>query len=248
MERAPPRADRQVPRRYPWGTTCPTHTDVPRTHGPLGADLPPVRGLDGEAARPPGQRSSLSTAAPGAMRGPFDVRRPRWRALAATVALTFGSLALPAAALADGLIDPTSMPPATPSAPSSRAGQSPSDGHRARRSSATTSTDPWTPSFGSGSVAQRQITGTPNGSPRTSGTTAMTLDPTAAPSSSPASAARSRCLSRAPPPPAGGLAAARRPGPSHARLQSRCGPVAQLVEQGTFNPKVAGSSPARPIR
>src|SRR3954462_7698477 len=27
----------------------------------------------------------------------------------------------------------------------------------------------------------------------------------------------------------------------------RRGPVAQLVEQGTFNPKVAGSSPARPI-
>jgi hypothetical protein len=26
------------------------------------------------------------------------------------------------------------------------------------------------------------------------------------------------------------------------------GPVAQLVEQGTFNPKVAGSRPARPIR
>src|ERR671936_140059 len=26
-----------------------------------------------------------------------------------------------------------------------------------------------------------------------------------------------------------------------------CGPVAQLVEQGTFNPKVAGSIPARPI-
>src|SRR5207247_10119466 len=25
------------------------------------------------------------------------------------------------------------------------------------------------------------------------------------------------------------------------------GPVAQLVEQGTFNPKVAGSNPARPI-
>ena len=29
---------------------------------------------------------------------------------------------------------------------------------------------------------------------------------------------------------------------------SAAGPVAQLVEQGTFNPKVAGSSPARPIR
>ena len=28
----------------------------------------------------------------------------------------------------------------------------------------------------------------------------------------------------------------------------RRGPVAQLVEQGTFNPKVAGSIPARPIR
>src|SRR4029077_11692255 len=27
----------------------------------------------------------------------------------------------------------------------------------------------------------------------------------------------------------------------------RSGPVAQLVEQGTFNPKVAGSIPARPI-
>jgi hypothetical protein len=26
-----------------------------------------------------------------------------------------------------------------------------------------------------------------------------------------------------------------------------CGPVAQLVEQGTFNPKVAGSNPARPM-
>jgi Phage integrase family len=31
------------------------------------------------------------------------------------------------------------------------------------------------------------------------------------------------------------------------RLHSLRGPVAQLVEQGTFNPKVAGSNPARPI-
>ena len=30
-------------------------------------------------------------------------------------------------------------------------------------------------------------------------------------------------------------------------LHSPRGPVAQLVEQGTFNPKVAGSNPARPI-
>ena len=30
--------------------------------------------------------------------------------------------------------------------------------------------------------------------------------------------------------------------------RSHEGPVAQLVEQGTFNPKVVGSSPTRPIR
>src|SRR2546423_11064273 len=30
-------------------------------------------------------------------------------------------------------------------------------------------------------------------------------------------------------------------------MRVRRGPVAQLVEQGTFNPKVAGSIPARPI-
>jgi hypothetical protein len=32
------------------------------------------------------------------------------------------------------------------------------------------------------------------------------------------------------------------------RYSSLSGPVAQLAEQGTFNPKVAGSNPARPIR
>src|SRR5436305_7730497 len=32
-----------------------------------------------------------------------------------------------------------------------------------------------------------------------------------------------------------------------ATLRSRLGPLAQLVEQGTLNPKVAGSIPARPI-
>src|SRR6478735_4047847 len=37
-----------------------------------------------------------------------------------------------------------------------------------------------------------------------------------------------------------------RGGGSTHRLQSRAGPLAQLVEQGTFNPKVAGSRPARP--
>jgi hypothetical protein len=32
------------------------------------------------------------------------------------------------------------------------------------------------------------------------------------------------------------------------RFNGASGPVAQLVEQGTFNPKVAGSIPARPIQ
>ena len=44
---------------------------------------------------------------------------------------------------------------------------------------------------------------------------------------------------------------AKRPGQTARRkirpLYSLGGPVAQLVEQGTFNPKVAGSNPARPI-
>jgi hypothetical protein len=34
----------------------------------------------------------------------------------------------------------------------------------------------------------------------------------------------------------------------HGNVHSTAGPVAQLVEQGTFNPKVAGSIPARPMR
>src|ERR671927_1081939 len=33
----------------------------------------------------------------------------------------------------------------------------------------------------------------------------------------------------------------------HPSIPLGSGPVAQLVEQGTFNPKVAGSIPARPI-
>jgi hypothetical protein len=46
--------------------------------------------------------------------------------------------------------------------------------------------------------------------------------------------------------------AASRWGPGEPRIAGRIlgtsGPLAQLVEQGTFNPKVAGSSPARPTR
>src|SRR3990172_11645933 len=35
--------------------------------------------------------------------------------------------------------------------------------------------------------------------------------------------------------------------PPEPALYSLAGPLAQLAEQGTFNPKVAGSNPARPI-
>src|SRR5436190_13700575 len=40
----------------------------------------------------------------------------------------------------------------------------------------------------------------------------------------------------------------RQPIDEAARTLSAEGPVAQSVEQGTFNPKVAGSIPARPMR
>ena len=39
-----------------------------------------------------------------------------------------------------------------------------------------------------------------------------------------------------------------RRGAMHVALRCRFGPLAQLVEQGTFNPKVVGSIPTRPIR
>ena len=39
----------------------------------------------------------------------------------------------------------------------------------------------------------------------------------------------------------------RRRGTWRPSAESGVGPLAQLVEQGTFNPKVAGSIPARPI-
>src|SRR5262245_47045179 len=45
-----------------------------------------------------------------------------------------------------------------------------------------------------------------------------------------------------------GAASECRDAPSRRFYTHRRGPVAQSVEQGTFNPKVAGSIPARPIR
>ena len=54
-----------------------------------------------DSARPPVNCGSRSDACPTRCH-----RRRRWRTLATTVALTLGSLAMPAAALADGQLDP----------------------------------------------------------------------------------------------------------------------------------------------
>ena len=80
------------------------------------------------------------------------------------------------------------------------------------------------------------------------------------PSRRSAAPARPRCWRRPPRAPRRGRARASSPRSSAARRSSTAepsaypfptpsslGPVAQLVEQGTFNPKVAGSIPARPI-
>jgi uncharacterized delta-60 repeat protein len=117
-------------------------------------------------------------------------RRRRWRTVASTLALTLGSLAIPATALADGLIDPNfngtgyAVGPAF-SGQDNRVpmviepdgkivvGGSAGGAMTLIRYNLDGSVDS---TFGNGGVAQRQITGTPNGSPGLSGATAMTLD------------------------------------------------------------------------
>ena len=97
-ERAPARA----------GPTYPTHTNVQRILGPLGVGVLRRPGLDGEAAHPPGQRSTPVKCGSRSDACPIRcTRRRRWRTFATTLALTLGSLAIPAAALADGQLDPT---------------------------------------------------------------------------------------------------------------------------------------------
>ena len=88
--------------------TYPTHTNDQRTLGPSGVG---VRGATGvgwrggapsvDSARPLSNCGSRSDACP--IR---STRRRRWRTFATTLALTLGSLAMPAAALADGQLDP----------------------------------------------------------------------------------------------------------------------------------------------
>ena len=148
--------------------------------------------MDGEAARSPGERStpvncgSRSDACPNRC---IDGDEGGAQ-FASTLALTLGSLAIPAAALADGLIDPNfngtgyAVGPAF-SGQDNRVpmviepdgkivvGGSAGGAMTLIRYNLDGSVDS---TFGNGGVAQRQITGTPNGAPGLSGATAMTLD------------------------------------------------------------------------
>ena len=86
--------------------TYPTHTNDQRTSD-LRGGCPRQTAVGWRSGAPSVDSARpLSTAAPGAMRVPFDHRRRRWRTFATTLALTLGSLAVPAAALADGQLDP----------------------------------------------------------------------------------------------------------------------------------------------
>jgi uncharacterized delta-60 repeat protein len=117
-------------------------------------------------------------------------RRRRWRTIASTLALTLGSLAIPATALADGLIDPNfngtgyavgplfsgqdnRVPMVIEPDGKIVVGGSAGGAMTLIRYNLDGSVDS---TFGNGGVTQRQITGTPNGAPGTSGATAMTLD------------------------------------------------------------------------
>jgi uncharacterized delta-60 repeat protein len=117
-------------------------------------------------------------------------RRRRWRTFASTLALTLGSLAIPATALADGAIDPNfngtgyavgplfsgqdnRVPMVIESDGKIVVGGSSGGSMTLLRYNLDGSLDT---TFGSGGAAQRQFAGTPTGSVGTSGATAMTLD------------------------------------------------------------------------
>ena len=117
-------------------------------------------------------------------------RRRRWRAFATTLALTLGSLAVPAAALADGLIDPNfngtgynvgplfsgqdnRVPMVIQSDGKIVVGGAAGGAMTLMRYNLDGTVDT---GFGSGGIAQRQFAGTPTGSVGLSGATAMTLD------------------------------------------------------------------------
>jgi len=117
-------------------------------------------------------------------------RRRRWRTVASTLALTLGSLAIPAAALADGLIDPNfngtgyavgpvfsgqdnRVPMVIQSDGKIVVGGSAGGAMTLIRYNLDGSVDS---TFGNGGAAQRQFAGTPTSGVGNSGATAMTLD------------------------------------------------------------------------
>jgi uncharacterized delta-60 repeat protein len=122
-------------------------------------------------------------------------RRRRWRTIATTLALTLGSLAIPAAALADGQLDPqfngfgahigtvaegtvfnnvdTRIPMIVQANGSVVIGGSRGGFMTLARYTAAGALDP---SFGVGGFATAQFAGTPSSSPGNSGATALTTD------------------------------------------------------------------------
>ena len=122
-------------------------------------------------------------------------RRRRWRAFATTLALTLGSLALPAAALADGQLDPTyngtgyhvgtvaegtvfnntdtRIPMIVQANGSVVIGGSRGGFMTLARYTPTGALDT---TFGAGGFATAQFSGTPTSGPGNSGATAMTTD------------------------------------------------------------------------
>jgi uncharacterized delta-60 repeat protein len=128
-------------------------------------------------------------------------RRRKWRTLAATLALSLGSLAIPAAALADGQLDPsfnfvgthvgsaaegtlfTNTENRVPMVVQADGkivvgGSSSFNGTNYMTLTRYTVAGNLDPTFGSGGIVRQQFIGTPGGNPSNSGAVAMTLDAT----------------------------------------------------------------------
>ena len=197
--------------------TYPTHTNVQRTLGPLGVGVLGRPRLDGEAAHPPGQRStpvncgSRSDACPirsidgegGARSRPpwpspsaaSPSRRPPWLTGSSTrpsTAPAITSAPWPRArcsANTDNRIPMVVQANGKIVIGGSRGGSMTLVRYNAQRHASTRPSAP-------ADSRRAQFAGTPTSGPGNSGATAMTQTPTAT-SSSPASARRSRWSSRA---------------------------------------------------
>jgi uncharacterized delta-60 repeat protein len=146
-----------------------------------------------------GQRSTLVNCVQERCVSNSIHRRRRWRTLAATLALTLGSLAIPAAALADGQLDPsfdfvgahagsaaegtlfTNTENRVPMVVQTDGkivvgGSSSFNGSNYMTLTRYTVAGNLDPTFGTGGIVRQQFIGTPGGAPGNSGAVAMTLD------------------------------------------------------------------------